>query len=365
MKPRILFLMLEFPCWKDASHWSFSANIGMESGFEAHGIDYRILPTTHRYGGHKPFWVDYAQSILGEERYDQVWFEVVHSSIDDLTLEFISEIAPVRLGFAFESLELLPIEWEKNPTACQIREESLEKRLAIATHLATIDEFDAQRMKNRSFQVRSMPPGFVIPRRFICEEFGPPSCPYGLFYGTLYGERGMWLEQPELRPLLRYADRSPEFFTELPTAFDKLHSLIERLFEGDIPTTGHLNAYLDGLRTTRTECFKLWLEGLRLGAAVVNLPQLGRLYPSRIIEGMAAGRPVITGEIEGRPQAQAAFEDGTEILFYRSATELAHHLERIIKDRDYANRIARAAREKVRRNHCTEDYIAELLNWTI
>lgn len=364
MKPKILFLMLEFPRWKDASRWGFAANIGMEFGFSAHGVDYRILPATHRYNGNTPFWVDYADSVLSGERYDQVWFEVVHSSIDDLTLEFISEIAPVRLGFVFESLELLPTEWENNPTACQLREKSLEKRLAITTHLVTTDEVDAQRLTHRPFQVRAMPPGFVIPRRFICEDLGVPSCPYGIFYGTLYGDRRMWLENPELTPLLRYADQSPEYFTELPTAFDKLHSFVERLFSLSIPTAQHLNSYLEGLRVTRNECFRLWLEGLRLGAAVVNLPQLGRAYASRVVEGMAAGRPVITRELEGRPLAKAAFEDGKEILLYRSPEEMAVHLERVIRDRDYANRIARAAQEKIKQTHCTEGYIGDLLEWT-
>lgn len=364
MKPRILFVMLEYPRWNDASRWGYLSNMGMETGFIANNIDYFILPATHRYGGHTPFWVDYARTLLAGKKFDQVWFEVVHSAIDDSTLEFFASLAPVRLGFAFESLELLPAEWQNNPTASQIREDTLNKRLAVTTHLITCDEHDAVRLKNKHYQVRPMIPGFVVPKRWIVEESPPPQVPFGLFYGTLYGERAQWIQMPELNSLLRYVDASPELHTQFPSTFDKLHEYIAAIFQAGQANQEYLNTYLNSNRTIRAECFKLWLAGLQLGAAVVNLPQWGRAYAGRVVEGMAAGRPVITREMDNRPLAKAAFEDGKEILLYRTPEELANHLNRVIHDRDYANSIARAAREKLKQTHCMENYFAELLQWT-
>jgi hypothetical protein len=363
MKPRILFVMLEFPRWSDASRWGYHANIGMEPGFKANNIDYTILPATHRYGGHIPFWVDHAHKLLHGQRFDQVWFEVVHSAIDDRTLDFIASLAPVRLGFSFESLELLPVEWENNPKASQIREETLKKRLAITTHLLTSDETDAVRLVNQPYQVRPMPPGFVMPKAFITECPPPPQVPFGLFYGTLYGERERWVNLPELSTLLRYVNASPETHTEYPSTFDKLNEYAAALFAADQATSENLNSYIAANRQIRLECFKLWLAGLQLGAAVVNLPQWGRAYASRVVEGMAAGRPVITPQMDNRPLAKAAFEDGKEILLYRTPDELAQHLQRVIHDRDYATGVAKAAQEKLKQTHCMETYFSELLRW--
>lgn len=357
--------MLEFPKWQDASHWGYPSNMGMEQGFLANGVDYVILPATHRYGGKTRFWVDHARALLGTQKFDQVWIEIVHSHIDDATLEYLASLAPIRLGWSFESLELLSVERENNPEACRIRQETLDKRLPLLTHLLTTDELDAVRLnaEGRSFQSRPIPPGFTIPQEFICDEPAPPSINRGLFFGALYGERKKWLELPELVNVLQYCAESPEMQTGLPRSFDALHEQALQLLQSDLVHSSALDLYLHGNRLIRKEAFKLWLEGLRYGAAVVNLPQWGRAYAGRVIEGMAAGRPVITREMPDRPLAKAAFEDGKEILLYRTPSELAAHLERIIADPQYARTIAQNATKRIRATHTSETYFAELLRW--
>lgn len=361
---RVLYVNLEYPNWHDASHWGYINNLAVESGFVANGVEFYTLPATHRYGGKIPFFVDHARTLLNGQKFDQVWFELVHSDISDDVMEFLCSLAPIRLAFSVESLELLPEEWQNNPNACRIREEILAKRLQKLTHLLTTDELDAKRLDGKNgLKARPFPPGFVVPREFICDDPPPPPLNLGLFYGALYGERKQWLEMPRLMPLLRYGASSPELHTPYPQAFDQLHQQMNVILGSGKVDQGVLDLYLNGVRLIRKECYKLWLEGLRIGAAVVNLPQWGRAYAGRVIDGMAAGRPVITREMPGRPIAKAAFEDGKEILLYRTPDELAAHLERVIADPLYARTIATNARKRILAEHTTESYIRELLDW--
>ena len=363
-KPKVLFVMLEYPKWEDASHWGYVLNMAFEYGFKANDVEYYILPVTHHYGERTPCWADYAKTLLAGQKFDQVWFEVSHSRIEDDIMEFLCELAPRRLGISVESLELLPEEWANNPEACVRREAILQKRLANLTHLITTDELDAKRLDGKSgLQVRPFPPGFVIPRQFIHDD--PPRAPLnvGLFYGALYGERKEWLASPKLSNILRYCPLSPELNTPLPSAFDNLHVETHKAMANNEVDQSVLDTYLHCSRQIRFECFRMWLDGLRLGAAVVNLPQWGRAYASRVVEGMAAGRPVITRQLVDRPISVAAFEDGKEILLYRTQDELAAHLEKVLGDYEYAKTIASNARKKIIANHTTEGYVGELIKW--
>jgi hypothetical protein len=364
MRKRILLVTLEFPRWTEASRWAYPANMGMESALICNDVDYYLLPATHGYGGKVKFWIDYAHSLLRGRKFDQVWLEIVHSAFDEEVLGYLCSLAPVRLGWAFESLVLRPEEWRNNPNACRIREAALAKRLPLLTHLLTMDEVDAARLRaTMGARVEAMPPGFVMPRECIREEPGPPAVNLGLFYGTIYGERKKWLELPKLTPLLRYCPSSPEVQTPLPAAFDRLHARAIELSKREAVDQRSLEAYLAENRSVRKQCFELWLDGLRLGAAVVNLPQWGRMYAGRIVEGMAAGRPVIACELPDRPLAKTAFEDGREILLYREVDELASHLERVIRDRHFAQQIARNARERLLASYTSQAYIAQILRW--
>ncbi len=357
--------MLEYPHWHDACKWGFGANVGMEFGFRGNDVEYAVLPAMHRYSGKFNFWIDHARELIGDIKFDQVWLEVVHSHIEDDVLDFITSLAPVRLGFVFESLELLPEEWANNPNACKIREEIIQKRLPMLTHMVNTDETDAARLNSQNgLQARPIPPGFVVPREFICQHPPPPRLDFGLFFGTLYGERKQWVENPKLASVLRYSNQSPELNTPYPAAWDDLHRQVQVIFEHGAYQAEMLDSYLDAVRTIRIESFKFWLEGLRLGAAVVNLPQWGRAYASRIIEGMAAGRPVISRAMENRPYAASVFEDGKEILLYRSEDELIEQINKVLKDPEFARQIATNARRKIEQTHTAEGYVAELLRWT-
>ncbi|MEN8220438.1 MAG: glycosyltransferase [Pseudomonadota bacterium] len=121
--------------------------------------------------------------------------------------------------------------------------------------------------------------------------------------------------------------------------------------------------YLDWLRQLRRKAHTLWLQGMQAGAAVVNLPHLVKGYSSRVIEGIASGRPVISWEIPDRPKNTAMFEDGHEILLYSTPEQLATQIERVLSDPDFGERIAQNARNKVRRFHTTEKRVQQILHW--
>ena len=122
--------------------------------------------------------------------------------------------------------------------------------------------------------------------------------------------------------------------------------------------------YLDLLHRLRHSAFLLWQrQVLQQGAAVVNLPHLVKGYSGRVIEGMAAGRPVISWRIPGRPRNTALFADGREILLYETPEELAGHIERVLADSAFAQYVAESARCKVRAFHTTEHRVRQLLDW--
>src|SRR5438067_9752015 len=108
---------------------------------------------------------------------------------------------------------------------------------------------------------------------------------------------------------------------------------------------------MEMLRRVRRELFSQFLEGLQAGSAVVNLPHLVKAYAGRVVEGMAAGRPVVSWDLPDRPRNRALFEEDQEILlFQRDQPEhLAEHLRRLRADPQLGQSLADNARRKVRR----------------
>ena len=152
----------------------------------------------------------------------------------------------------------------------------------------------------------------------------PPGAP-ALFLGAIYGERAQWLNHPALQGLLVRPHHSLEHDTLQPDFFNALQeeaasfltvSTLEfpaagiyaakraslggiapppALWQKPAPEKFHaaLDQYLAALRQVRGDCFRLWLDTLQRGAAIVNLPQFGWGYSGRVFETMAAGVPAI------------------------------------------------------------------------
>ena len=175
-----------------------------------------------------------------------------------------------------------------------------------------------------------------MPERFICEQVPPPSQKMAFFSGSVYGERSKWLEEPRLKGLLARAQSANAdrlyslFFDTLPAHRFGFPYLVK---QPRFPASLTYPIYLNLLRRIRQSAFIMWQQSvLQRGAAVVNLPHLVKGYSGRVIEGMAAGRPVISWQIPERPRNTAMFEDGKEILLYSTPEELATQIERVLSD---------------------------------
>jgi len=351
----VLLIHLEFPTWYQARHWSYASQLGIEEGFHANGVEYLTITTP---------WLCRAREICAGKYFDQVWLEIVHTHLDEVFLEWVSGLAPVRIGLMAESLTYDPREYT-HWSDLKERQHKVENRLKYVTHVLAIDEKDANEINTRRL-ARAMWWPQAVPERFISEQAMIAAKNYAVFSGSVYGERQSWLEHPDLEGLI--VRQAPfDSTTIYPTLFDTLHDKVSRLLNGRLSGQSGiiLRAYLFSLRRIRRQCFALWLRQLRTGCAVVNLPHFLKAYSGRVIEGMAAGRPVISWDIPDRPQNKALFEDGSEILLYpkNNPGRLADHIRRILSDPELGQRIALNARRKLRRFHTIEKRVQQILNW--
>jgi GT2 family glycosyltransferase/tetratricopeptide (TPR) repeat protein len=308
-------------------------------------------------------WLRYAKDLLAGQLFDQVWIWLVHHPYSEAFLEWVAELAPVRVGLIMESLRYSEGDYRRWP---HLRERAgwVDRQVRYMTHVLAADEHDAD-VFNRSGLVQALFWPSAIPSRFITSTIERPSRREAAFYGELYGERKTWLAIPDLKNVLIHPP-SPEADTEYPRLFDSLHQQMqERMRAGWRPDLAALTEYVERWRRLREAIFANWLTSLKTWSAIVNLPSLFQSYPGRVVEAMAAGRPVISWDIPHRPQTNALFKDGGEILLYprdRPAV-LKEHVERIARDAEYARDIATAARAALLRSHTAEARAHQWLDW--
>ncbi|HVY68703.1 MAG TPA: hypothetical protein VHH73_02175, partial [Verrucomicrobiae bacterium] len=281
-KPNVLLLTLEYPRWADAGKYGYESNFGLEEGFAANGVSFTTMPMM--FGDQQSPWSKWFNSIhrqLRGKRFDQVWFDVVHSNYPDGFLDFIQSLAPARIGYFGESSEFHPLELARNPEGVALRRQKVARALPYATHLIAVDEADVAR-----FNADGKTPAFwwasgFIPRRFIAADPAPANANPALFHGTLYGNRQEWLARPELAGLLAQGtsleDKSP-----WPAQYDELNrDIAEALTNGAELEDPMFSRFIGAIRLARQSCYPLWLQSLRRGCAVVNLPQFAQAYASR------------------------------------------------------------------------------------
>ena len=355
----VLLIQVELPKWRRARHWSYTVHLGMEEGLKANRVEHFTLTTP---------WFPRAPEILKGRKFDQVWInDLAHlgdlGNISDPELEWIASIAPVRIGFLVESIEYSSEEYEANPWLTERRHE-IEKRLKYVTHVVACDEKDPIAITEHMLLPAVWSPS-AVPERFICKRVSKAQGKFGLFGGAPYGERANWLERPDLKSFLIH-ELSPENRTLYPLLFNCLpaHRANRLVSKRTFPSFIY-PIYIHSLRCIRRRCFQMWLRGMLGGSAVVNLPHWVKCYPGRVIEAMAAGRPVISWEIPDRPQNRALFNDGEEILLYsrNDSGQLASHIKALISNPELGRRIAQKARIKIIRFHTIEKRIQQILNW--
>jgi len=370
---RVLFLALEFPQWKEARHVSYAAQLGMEEGLRELGVDCFTITTP---------WFSEARALCAGRRFDQVWIEVArHDVLENPWLEWMASLAPVRLGLLAESLEYGSEETAIFPELAA-RNDATRRRLRYVTHVAACDEHDAANLKASRIPAMWWPQ--AVPLRYLrsCTAHLPGQ--KALFAGAVYPPRNQWLELPMLRERMTRLPGPIEGSQHAPL-FDALHSIARLLLR--VPRQGDdmlrrlychfvrtargalgtlaLEEYLFLLRSLREHAFRKWINAIGAGMAVVNLPHFVKTYSGRVVEGMAAGRPVISWRIPNRPLNEALFEDQREILLFDPdrPESLVAQMDRLTREPNEALRIAERAQQKVAAHHTVETRIRQILKW--
>ena len=355
MSLKVLFIALEFSTWKKAKHWSYGAQLGFEEGFRENNVEFFTVTTQ---------LIPQIKEICSGMHFDQVWVEIVHNNIDKSTWEWLVDKIPIRIGIICESLDYSEDECINFPILKE-RRALVENKFKYLTHIIASDEVDSELINNNHIPCFWL--AHTVPKNSILHnsyDVHPPN-KFGSFTGSVYGRRANWLAYQELNGLL-IRQPSPENGTVYPYQFDILQFISRIIVKSRFPYINYFHPkYIDYLRQIRITTYNIWLKSLQSNVAVVNLPSLVKAYPGRVIEGMAAGRPVISCEVQNRPKNRALFEDGVEILLYSNDNphQLAEHIKRIIAEPCYAYRISSNARRKIERYHTVEKRVQEILNW--
>lgn len=333
---------------------SYCAQLGIAEGLAANNVKCVAITTP---------WLERIQEIVDGKHFDQVWVELVHTKLDEVLLAWIVNLAPVRVGFLLESLDYHSKEYDLLPLL-KTRKVDVERKIKYMTHVVTCDEKDAD-----DFNASRLAPAIwwpqAVPKRFICPAPATNRGGCAIFSGALYGERANWMKHPDLKKLL-VRQHSSEHLTPYPLCFDIIHAAIFVFLKSRLPGyQTFFPKYMDLLFSIRGACFALWLKSLQKGCAVVNLPHLVKTYAGRVVEGMAAGQPVISWEIPDRPRNKALFEDGVEILLFNKDDpgQLVEQIQRLRSDHALSRKITTNALKKLERFHTIEKRIEQILDW--
>jgi glycosyltransferase involved in cell wall biosynthesis len=336
---KILYLPLEFPRFYSARKFSYPLGIGMVEGFK--NIEHITIPALYSI----PLQLEYVKKIIGDQKFDQVWLEVVHSQMSDELLTFLTKIAPVRVGFVVESLTIANDEFISNPVGTQRRVDNTYQKLPYLTHVIVTDERDLT-----SCNKPTMLGIASVPERLI--KTPSSTNDNAIFYGTLYGDRNDLIKNLEY--MLNVNPPSAEDLTGLPPMFDKL-------FVGNYE---NYNAFFHDWYQIRQSLYSVWINHLNVlpGCAMLNPPHRTNVLSSRVIEGMAAGKPVVS-PLMGNG-VDDLFEDGKEIIYYNESFELLDCLITLATNSKLRFKIAEAARVNILENHTTEVRVEEILKFT-
>lgn len=364
-KPRVLLIQLDFQTWATARPWTYSAAFGVREGLIANGMDCVTVPAIAEHRCSSPAsWVFHAKQALAGQRFDQVWLWMIHTPLDAHIMEWVAGLAPVRVGVLMESLQYDAEDYVWAPQL-KSRPAQLDAQLPFLTHVLAPDEQDAAELAARGIKALWWPP--MIPERFISRPAQPPSKFQAVFHGTPYGRRQHWVEHPSLAGRLHCA-KGNQPPTRNQLLFDQLQQVAAQyLAEGHRVSEAAIKEYAQSLQTIRLAEFTEWMAQLPQWAAIVNLPSLAKFYGGRVMEALAAGRPVISWHIPGHPRNLALFEPEREILLFPQdqPEALAQCIDRVLHDHAFAHSLAHRAQDKVRRYHTAERRLRDTLDWII
>lgn len=363
-KPTALLIQLEFPTWATARAWTYSAGYAVQEGLTANGIECTTVPAiVNTPRSSRQSWLFHAKQLLQGKRFDQVWVWLVHSPLDEDCLEWISSLAPIRVGVLMESLQYDEEDYRHVPQL-KGRQALVEGQIRYMTHVLVPDELDVESLNARRI-TRALWWPCIVPARAIATPTTMPAHRRGVFHGTPYGARQRWLSDPSLCDVMAFQGPvdPPTYYQ---TSFDRLQDAATRFLQnGQGVTEEKLQEYVTALQDIRAGEFSEWMAGLSQWAAIVNLPSLAKFYGGRVFEGIATGRPVVSWAIPNRPKNRALFEEDREIVLFAKdhPQSLARHLHLLLADEGLRHSIASRAQDRLRRFHTAERRLHDTLQW--
>ncbi|MCB0310469.1 MAG: glycosyltransferase [Bdellovibrionales bacterium] len=358
---------LEFQKWQNSCRWGYSNGLGMEWGLRANQRSLFTVPVLHEL----PFasckaWREGIRALLSGLEFDQVWYEAVHSPLDQNDLDWIAELAPVRVAFVPENMLIRDAERQANPVAAQKREAQMDRSLKIATHIMAVDLEEVTRM-NSAGKIPVKWWGLTgIAEEFIATNVALLNSAKPLMYGALYKRRTDWLERFQISELIERPSRSLEWETEYPALYDKLMETVPTLFSGSLEADrSAYEEFMHSYRYLKATLYSLWLKTLRNSGVILNPPTYMNAYASRFLEGIASGCAVIAPRLDPKYGAVGKFVDGRDVLLYdlEDAMELRSHIDRLSKDSKFAENLALNGLTTMRKHYTARETTRSILDW--
>jgi glycosyltransferase involved in cell wall biosynthesis len=354
--------MLEFNDWREAKPWSYVASYGLLDGFEACGAEWTVLPSLLIWGDRSlnPF-IDARERLLEAETYDQVWVWLTHAHYPPDFWPWVKRIAPVRVGILMESLRYTAEElasWE----GYGWRFDAAVEQASYLTHLVTYDEQDGVELAAVTGLPTHMCHG-MVPERSV-RDLPAPVDGKVIFLGTLYDKRLEFLAKADLGDRVRMLG-TPETGTGLQAEFDALtKQALDDLRAGTM-TPEALRAFILGLKDIRERILEGVMDVYRDGLAILNLPAYFKGFPGRVVEALAAGVPIVTNRLDGRPESSAMLSQGEHLIYYDASdpADLARQLDMLIPNQALRDRLVANGRDRLRQHLTSEAQMAVLQAW--
>jgi len=362
---RILLVMLEFPLWLRARHWSFVGNFAIVEALRAQGVECVCLPAYHGMDSNdKKSWLAHARELLSGQTFDQVWLWLVHNEYDPELLEFFKTLAPVRVGWLGENLLYTPEQHAMLPELHERLEAFMLQARALTHVLVAADEAEAAYIGDTCGLPAIWWPT-AVPLRHVFRQKQAAFFNQAIFCGFPYGDRKRFLQDEEvMRVLMTIAP--PENAFNLPDVFNDLCAESMKALENNEGVDmASLAEFTGKLHAVRKEIFTVWQMGLARYALTVNLPSYGKCYTSRVAETMAAGRAVCAWRVPDRPRNEALFRDGEDIFLYDGDDPggFAELVKRILNDNELLARVEANARATMLAYHTMEIRVRQVLDW--
>lgn len=359
---RILFLMPDNAPWSEAKGWCYFNNFGVVEGLESAGAQCTVVPVRDSIPDFAPAsWLRHIRELCSGQTFDQVWFWVHYCQYSPEFLEWLTAVAPVRVGLLTESMALTR---EQRRVSRPGILTMFKRQLGAVTHLLVGDERDGCIVNDRGWANALWWPT-AVPSRWITPPTGPATHQAAVFYGYPHARRLRYFQDPDLAPLLTRPTGALEDFTNLPRAFNELMLGMERrLAEGYTPDLQTLHEHTVRYRQLRERLHAHWLDNLRQWSIHVSLPSVFQSYSGRVYEAMAAGRPIISTDYAHQTRNHALFASGHDILLCDNEPHaVAESIRHLLGHPEIGMRIAENASRTLSRHHTAELRAQQVLRW--